>query len=36
VAPDRLDVAGKGATEPANAADPFAAENRRVRIVNLD
>ncbi len=32
----RLVAAGKGATEPANAADPQAAENRRVRIVNLN
>jgi outer membrane protein OmpA-like peptidoglycan-associated protein len=27
---------GKGSGEPANKADPLAAENRRVRIVNLD
>lgn len=32
----RLAAVGKGATEPANAADPLAAENRRVRIVNLN
>lgn len=32
----RLLASGKGATELANAADPLAAENRRVRIVNLD
>ena len=32
----RLASVGKGATEPANAADPLAAENRRVRIVNLN
>lgn len=32
----RLQAAGKGATELANAAEPGAAENRRVRIVNLD
>lgn len=31
----RLVTAGKGATELANPADPLAAENRRVRIVNL-
>jgi OmpA-OmpF porin, OOP family len=31
----RLSSAGKGATDPANAADPLAAENRRVKIVNL-
>ena len=33
---DRLVVEGKGATELANNDQPFAAENRRVRIVNLD
>ena len=32
----RLQALGKGASEPANAADPLAAENRRVRIVNLN
>lgn len=32
----RLVATGKGSNEPANAADPLAAENRRVRIVNLD
>ena len=32
----RLIATGKGASEPVNAADPFSAENRRVRIVNLD
>ncbi len=32
----RLVATGKGSGEPANAADPLAAENRRVRIVNLD
>lgn len=32
----RLVATGKGSTELANAAEPFAAENRRVRIVNLD
>ena len=31
----RLVTAGKGATELANRNDPLAAENRRVRIVNL-
>lgn len=36
VASDRLQAAGKGASELANSAAPFAAENRRVRIVNLD
>ncbi len=32
----RLAPVGKGASELANTADPYAAENRRVRIVNLD
>jgi outer membrane protein OmpA-like peptidoglycan-associated protein len=32
----RLVAAGKGASELANSAEPFAAENRRVRSVNLD
>jgi outer membrane protein OmpA-like peptidoglycan-associated protein len=32
----RLTAAGKGSTQLANAANPLAAENRRVRIVNLD
>ncbi len=32
----RLVAAGKGSSDLANPADPFAAENRRVRIVNLD
>jgi outer membrane protein OmpA-like peptidoglycan-associated protein len=36
VATARLAPVGKGATELANQADPLAAENRRVRIVNLD
>lgn len=36
VAGARLVAIGKGATELANAADPLAAENRRVRIVNID
>lgn len=31
-----LAAAGKGSSELANAAEPFASENRRVRIVNLD
>jgi outer membrane protein OmpA-like peptidoglycan-associated protein len=34
--PNRLVPAGKGATELANSSQPFAPENRRVRIVNLD
>ncbi|MBK6927231.1 MAG: OmpA family protein [Comamonadaceae bacterium] len=32
----RLIASGKGSTDLANSARPFAAENRRVRIVNLD
>jgi outer membrane protein OmpA-like peptidoglycan-associated protein len=32
----RLLSVGKGSTELANPADPLAAENRRVKIVNLD
>ena len=36
VAEPRLAAIGKGSTELANTADPLAAENRRVRIVNLD
>lgn len=32
----RLTASGKGSTQLANAAQPYAAENRRVRIVNLD
>jgi outer membrane protein OmpA-like peptidoglycan-associated protein len=33
---DRLFAFGKGASELANSSDPWAAENRRVRIVNLN
>jgi outer membrane protein OmpA-like peptidoglycan-associated protein len=36
VGADRLQALGKGATALANSQDPNAAENRRVRIVNLD
>lgn len=36
VAAQQLRSVGKGSDEPANKADPFAAENRRVRIVNTD
>ncbi len=36
VALQRLTAAGKGATQLANSASPMSAENRRVRIVNLD
>jgi outer membrane protein OmpA-like peptidoglycan-associated protein len=36
IARTRLASEGKGAGDLANQGDPFAAENRRVRIVNLD
>jgi outer membrane protein OmpA-like peptidoglycan-associated protein len=36
IAINRLVASGKGSTQLANAANPLAAENRRVRIVNLD
>lgn len=36
IATNRLVASGKGSTHLANAANPLAAENRRVRIVNLD
>lgn len=32
----RLHASGKGSSDLANGADPYAAENRRVRIVNLN
>jgi outer membrane protein OmpA-like peptidoglycan-associated protein len=35
VAPDRLQTAGKGFSEPANPKNPYGAENRRVVVVNL-
>lgn len=35
VAGERITSAGRGAQQPANPADPLAAENRRVHIVNL-
>jgi outer membrane protein OmpA-like peptidoglycan-associated protein len=35
VSPSRLQVVGKGFSEPANRADPYASENRRVIVVNL-
>lgn len=35
VAAERITTAGRGAQQPANPADPLAAENRRVHIVNL-
>ncbi|QDL56594.1 OmpA family protein [Rhodoferax aquaticus] len=36
VTEERLVAAGKGATELANSESPYAPENRRVRIVNLN
>lgn len=36
VAAQQLRAVGKGSDAPANKADPYAAENRRVRIVNTD
>ncbi|MFM7026158.1 MAG: OmpA family protein [Limnohabitans sp.] len=36
VAENRLSASGKGSNQLANTAEPYAAENRRVRIVNLD
>jgi outer membrane protein OmpA-like peptidoglycan-associated protein len=36
IAPERLDAIGKGSSEPVNPQTPLAAENRRVKIVNLD
>jgi outer membrane protein OmpA-like peptidoglycan-associated protein len=35
VAPSRLQTVGKGPSEPVNAADPYAPENRRVVVINL-
>ena len=34
VSPDRLQTVGKGYSEPANPKNPYAAENRRVVVVN--
>lgn len=36
VASKRLIARGMGSDHPANPSDPFAPENRRVRIVNID
>ncbi len=35
VAPSRLQTVGKGPTEPVKGSDPYAAENRRVVVINL-
>lgn len=32
----RLTATGKGSSDPAKKDDPFAAENRRVKIINLE
>ena len=34
VSPSRLQAVGKGSSDPANSADPYAAENRRVVVIN--
>ena len=36
VHPSRLRAVGRGNSQPANAADPTAAENRRVRVVTVE
>ena len=36
VQPERVASVGRGATQLANVLDPGSAENRRVRLVNLD
>lgn len=36
VHPSRLKAVGKGSSEPADAADPNAAANRRVRVVTIE
>lgn len=36
IATQRLQASGKGASELSNKADPASAENRRVKIVNLE
>jgi outer membrane protein OmpA-like peptidoglycan-associated protein len=35
VSPSRLQAVGKGSADPANPADPYAAENRRVVVINI-
>ena len=35
VSSSRLQAVGKGSADPANSADPYAAENRRVVVVNM-
>lgn len=36
VTPERVEAVGRGSQELADAANPYAAGNRRVRIVNVD
>ena len=36
VSKNRLQASGKGSTELANALAPYSAENRRVKIINMD
>lgn len=36
VSEERLETLGKGSSELVNAADPFAAENRRVKFITVD
>ena len=36
VHPSRLRAVGRGTTQPVNASDPAAAENRRVRVVTVE
>jgi outer membrane protein OmpA-like peptidoglycan-associated protein len=36
VHPSRLRAVGRGVSQPVNASDPAAAENRRVRVVTVE
>ena len=35
VTPERIETAGRGSQEPSDPENPYAPQNRRVRIVNL-
>src|SRR5260370_28048174 len=35
VSPDRLEAVGKGSSQPAVPKNPYAAQNRRVVVINL-
>jgi len=35
VSPDRLEAIGKGSSQPAVPKSPYAAQNRRVVVINL-